>query len=175
MSLAHFSIVVKVILAGLTLAALGSSSYEVLWRVVIVPTGLGSFPFDRFGERLLRVFREVILHEKVIRERPFPGLMHALVFWGFLVFGIVTIDHFAIGFYKPLMSDSVHHAYSKIVIPFAVFVIFGILSLTYRRFINRPKALGKISPTSGLVAVFIVVLMGTYIYGETGISPDLPP
>ena len=171
MSLAHFSIVEKVILAGLTLAALGSFSYEVLRRVLIVQKGLGSFPFDRFGERLLRVFREVILHEKVIRERPFPGLMHALVFWGFLVFGIVTIDHFAIGFYKPLMSDSVHHAYSKIVIPFAVFVIFGILSLTYRRFINRPKALGKMSPTSGLVAIFIVVLMGTYIYGETGLSP----
>ena len=171
MSLAHFSIVEKVILAGLTLAALGSFSYEVLRRVLIVQKGLGSFPFDRFGERLLRVFREVILHEKVIRERPFPGLMHALVFWGFLVFGIVTIDHFATGFYKPLMSDSVHHAYSKIVIPFAVFVIFGILSLTYRRFINRPKALGKFSPTSGLVAVFIVVLMVTYIYGETDLSP----
>ena len=171
MSLAHFSIVEKVILAGLTLAALGSFSYEVLRRVLIVQKGLGSFPFDRFGDRLLRVFREVILHEKVIRERPFPGLMHALVFWGFLVFGIVTIDHFAIGFYKPFMSDSAHHAYSKIVIPFAVFVIFGILSLTYRRFINRPKALGKFSPTSGLVAVFIVVLMVTYIYGETDLSP----
>ena len=171
MSLAHFSIVEKVILAGLTLAALGSFSYEVLRRVLIVQKGLGSFPFDRFGERLLRVFREVILHEKVIRERPFPGLMHALVFWGFLVFGIVTIDHFAIGFYKPFMSDSAHHAYSKIVIPFAVFVIFGILSLTYRRFINRPKALGEFSPTSGLVAVFIVVLMVTYIYGETDLSP----
>ena len=171
MSPAHFSIVEKVILAGLTLIALGSFSYEVLRRVFIVQKGLGSFPFDRFGERLFRVFREVLLHEKVIRERPFPGLMHALVFWGFLVFGLVTIDHFAIGFYKPIMSDSAHHAYSKIVIPFAVFVIFGILSLAYRRFINRPKALGKTSPTSGLVAVFIVVLMVTYIYGETDLSP----
>ncbi|MEC9457141.1 MAG: heterodisulfide reductase-related iron-sulfur binding cluster [Candidatus Neomarinimicrobiota bacterium] len=171
MSPAHFSIIEKVILAGLTLVALGSFSYEVLSRVFIVQKGLGSFPFDRFGERLFRVFREVLLHEKVIRERPFPGLMHALVFWGFLVFSLVTIDHFAIGFYKPIMSESVHHAYSKIVIPFAVFVIFGIMSLAYRRFINRPKALGKISPTSGLVAVFIVVLMVTYIYGETDLSP----
>ena len=170
MSPAHFSIIEKVILAGLTLIALGSFSYEVLRRVFIVQKGLGSFPFDRFGERLFRVFREVLLHEKVIRERPFPGLMHALVFWGFMVFGLVTIDHFAIGFYKPIMSDSAHHAYSKIVIPFAVFVIFGILSLTYRRFINRPKALGKTSLTSGLVAVFIVVLMATYIYGETDLS-----
>ncbi len=166
-----FTIVEKVILAGLTLAALGSFSYEVLRRVAIVNKGLGSFPFDRFLERLWRVFREVLLHEKVIRERPFPGLMHALVFWGFLVFGLVTIDHFATGFYKPILSESLHHAYSKVVIPFAIFVIFGIVSLAYRRFITQPKALGKISPTSGLVAVFIVVLMGTYIYGETGLSP----
>tara|TARA_B100001250_G_scaffold229022_1_gene196586 strand:+ start:2248 stop:4092 length:1845 start_codon:yes stop_codon:yes gene_type:complete len=171
MSPAHFSIIEKVILAGLTLIALGSFSYEILRRVFIIQKGLGLFPFDRFGERLFRVFREVLLHEKVIRERPFPGLMHALVFWGFLVFGLVTIDHFAIGFYKPIMSDSVHHAYSKIVIPFAVFVIFGILSLAYRRFISRPEALGKTSMTSGLVAVFIVVLMVTYIYGETDLSP----
>ena len=166
-----FTIVEKVILAGLTLAALGSFSYEVLRRVAIVNKGLGSFPFDRFLERLWRVFREVLLHEKVIRERPFPGLMHALVCWGFLVFGLVTIDHFATGFYKPILSESLHHAYSKVVIPFAIFVIFGIVSLAYRRFITQPKALGKISPTSGLVAVFIVVLMGTYIYGETGLSP----
>ena len=167
----HFSIIEKVILAGLTLASLGSFGYEVFRRVAIVNKGTGSFPFDRIPERLFRVFREVFLHEKVIRERPFPGLMHALVFWGFLVFGLVTIDHFAIGFYKPIMSESAHHAYSYIVIPFAILVIFGIVSLAYRRFITRPKALGGMSPTSGLVAVFIVVLMGTYIYGETGLSP----
>ncbi len=166
-----FSPLEKIILAGLTLAALGSFGYEVLRRVAIVQKGLGSFPFDRFGERLFRVFREVLLHEKVIRERPFPGLMHALVFWGFLVFGLVTIDHFATGFYQPFLSESAHHIYSYIVIPFAILVIFGILSLTYRRFIIRPKVLGKISLTSGLVAVFIVVLMATYIYGETDISP----
>ena len=166
-----FSPLEKIILAGLTLAALGSFGYEVLRRVAIVQKGLGSFPFDRFGERLFRVFREVLLHEKVIRERPFPGLMHALVFWGFLVFGLVTIDHFATGFYQPFLSESAHHIYSYIVIPFAILVIFGILSLTYRRFITRPKVLGNISLTSGLVAVFIVVLMATYIYGETDISP----
>jgi len=166
-----FSPLEKIILTGLTLAALGSFGYEVLRRVAIVQKGLGSFPFDRFGERLFRVFREVLLHEKVIRERPFPGLMHALVFWGFLVFGLVTIDHFATGFYQPFLSESAHHIYSYIVIPFAILVIFGILSLTYRRFITRPKVLGNISLTSGLVAVFIVVLMATYIYGETDISP----
>ena len=122
-----FSSVEKLILAGFTLAALGSFSYEVYRRMAIVFKGMGTLPFDRFPERLLRVFREVILHEKVIRERPWPGIMHALVFWGFLVFGVITLDHFSIGFYKPILSDSAHKTYSYIVIPFSILVIFGIL------------------------------------------------
>jgi Fe-S oxidoreductase len=99
--------------------------------------------------------------------------MHALVFWGFLVFGIITLDHFSIGFYKSILSESAHKKYSYIVIPFSILVIFGILSLTYRRFITKPKALGKASPSSGVVAFFIVVLMVTYLIGEMNISPLL--
>ena len=165
-----FSSYEKFILAGLTLTALASFTYEVYRRLVIVLKGTGSLPFDRFPERLSRVFREVILHEKVIRERPWPGIMHALVFWGFLVFGIITLDHFSIGFYKSILSESAHKKYSYIVIPFSILVIFGILSLTYRRFITKPKALGKTSPSSGVVAFFIVALMATYLIGEMNIS-----
>ncbi len=165
-----FSFFEKFILAGLTLVALASFTYEVYLRLVIVLKGTGSLPFDRFPERLSRVFREVILHEKVIRERPWPGIMHALVFWGFLVFGIITLDHFSIGFYKSILSESAHKKYSYIVIPFSILVIFGILSLTYRRFITKPKALGKTSPSSGVVAFFIVALMATYLIGEMNIS-----
>ena len=168
-----FSSYEKFILAGLTLTALASFTYEVYRRLVIVLKGTGSLPFDRFPERLSRVFREVILHEKVIRERPWPGIMHALVFWGFLVFGIITLDHFSIGFYKSILSESAHRKYSYIVIPFSIMVIFGILSLTYRRFITKPKALGKTSPSSGVVAFFIVALMVTYLIGEMNISPLL--
>jgi len=165
-----FTIPEKLILSGLTLAALTSFSYEVYRRLSIVLQGTGSLPFDRVPERLLRVFREVILHEKVIRERPWSGIMHALVFWGFMIFGIVTLDHFAIGFYKPIFSESAHKTYSYVVIPFSVLVIFGILSLSYRRFISRPKVLGNISITSGVVAIFIILLMVTYLIGELDIS-----
>ena len=81
----------KIILTGLTVSAMVSFGYEIYRRLAIVNRGVDSLPFDRVTERLWRVFREVFLHEKVIRERPFPGIMHALVFWGFLVFGVVTV------------------------------------------------------------------------------------
>jgi|TARA_Y100000310_G_scaffold17176_1_gene17027 Fe-S oxidoreductase len=168
---AHFTGIEKIVLALGISITLGSFAYEVWRRLRIVFKGHQYLPVDRFGTRIWRVIREVFLHEKVIKGRFWPGLMHALVFWGFVVFGLVTLDHFAIGFGRPLMSHSVHKLYSYIVIPFSILVLVGILALAYRRFVSRPKALGKISPTSGLVALFIAILMITYLLGETGLSP----
>ena len=45
-------------------------------------------------------------------------------------------------------------------------VLLGIGYLSFRRFVLQPETLGsKLSPTSGLVAIFIVVLMITYLVG----------
>ena len=155
MAQVEFTAIEKTILSIGILTTLGSFIYEIWRRLRIVFKGKQSLPFDRLGARLWRVFKEVFLHEKVIRDRFWPGFMHALVFWGFVVFGLVTLDHFALGFGYELMSSQTHKLYSYIVIPFSIFVLIGIGSLTYRRFISRPKALGKISPTSGFVALFI--------------------
>ncbi|MDP6578022.1 MAG: heterodisulfide reductase-related iron-sulfur binding cluster [Candidatus Marinimicrobia bacterium] len=162
----QFSVLEKIVISVLSLATLSSFGYEVWKRLSIVLKGLGGFPLDRFAERLWRAFREVLIHERVIRDRLWPGLMHAFVFWGFIAFGIVTLDHFAIGFNRPLLSEVARHSYSFMVIPVALFVLIGICSLSYRRFVIQPDALGKHSPTSGLVAVFIALLMLTYLYGE---------
>ena len=167
----QFTSIEQSILAITIIVTLVSFLYEVWRRLRIVFKGRDSLPFDRFGARAWRVFKEVFLHEKVIKDRFWPGLMHALVFWGFIVFGLVTIDHFAIGFGHPIMNEQTHTYYSYIVIPYYILVLIGIGSLTYRRFITRPKVLGKISPTSGLVALFISLLMITYLLGEANIDP----
>jgi Fe-S oxidoreductase len=162
----HFSLIEQVILLVLILISVGSFSYEIWKRISIVLKGTGSLPFDRFGERCIRFFREVILQEKVIRERFLPGLMHALVFWGFMAFGVITLDHFARGFNRGLLGETAYSVYTWIAMPFSVLVIIGILYLAYRRFVLKPKALGKISITSGIVAIFITLLMVTYLLTE---------
>src|SRR5215204_3772506 len=52
---------------------------------------------DAHGKRFLRFVWEVLLQAKVIKERPLPGIAHAFVFWGFLAFALITINHFAAG------------------------------------------------------------------------------
>src|SRR5215471_21439240 len=47
---------------------------------------------------------EVMLQGKVIEQRPLPGLAHAFVYWGFLAFALVTVNHIASAFNARFLS-----------------------------------------------------------------------
>ena len=168
-----FNLIEQLILAVLIISAISSFSFELFKRYKIVMKGTGSFSFSQPYIRFKRVFLEFVLQKKVLSQRFWPGLMHALVFWGFMFFGIITIDHFLAGFNIHFFSYEAKYLYAKIFgIPWSIFVIIGILSLSYRRFISKPKYLGdKTSYTSGLVAFFITTLMITYIIDILYFSP----
>src|ERR1019366_1771422 len=55
------------------------------------------FHLGALGPRLRTFISEVLLQSKVIAQRPLAGIAHALVFWGFCAFALVTINHFAVG------------------------------------------------------------------------------
>jgi Fe-S oxidoreductase len=110
---------------------------------------------------------EVLCQAKVIRERPLPGLAHALVFWGFCAFALVTLHHAAAGFGLELIharSGWFGPVYHALAFAFALAVTLSIAGLTARRFLVRPKWLGdKISWESGFIALLIALLMLTYM------------
>src|ERR1700731_2524454 len=56
------------------------------------------------GKRVWDFVWEVMLQATIIRERPLPGIAHAMVFWGFCVFGLVTLNHLATGVGRPFLS-----------------------------------------------------------------------
>ena len=58
-----------------------------------------------------------------------------------------------------------HTWYGAFVAVWAVAVLVGMIGLSFRRFVLRPKALGKLSPTSAAVAFLISALMVTYLLG----------
>jgi Fe-S oxidoreductase len=139
-------------------------------RLRIVKIAKHGFHVDRRGERLRRFVTEVLFQAKVIKERPFAGIMHGFVFWGFVIFALETLHQFATAYgWHPLGEGGFHHVYRTIVAVFAVLVLVGIVALAIRRFVFQPRALGHLSVTSGIVAVFIAILMVTYLlsYFET--------
>src|SRR4051794_14645546 len=95
----------------LVLVVMIVTSAAIFWRRLsaVLHIVRGSRPTPDFevapvGPRLRDFFWEVMAQAKVIQQRPLPGLAHALVFWGFLAFGLITLNHIASGFGFPFLS-----------------------------------------------------------------------
>jgi Fe-S oxidoreductase len=121
---------------------------------------------ENLAPRVQNFFWEVLCQAKVIRQRPLPGLLHAFVFWGFLAFALVSLNHFAvglgIGFLPP--ASLIGGFYFLFAALWALLVAVSITGLFIRRFVDRPIWLGKkVSYESGFIAVLIFLLMVTYL------------
>jgi len=162
----------SLVLIALIVVSLVMFLLPVMKRIRIVRSAKGSLGIDQAGRRTGRWISEVIFQKKVISQKPFAGIMHALVFWGFLVFVLATVDHFCRGFGVSILGEGAFfRGYSVVASAFAALVIIGITSLFIRRFVFRPSALGEhLSWESGLVALFIEGLMITYILEVASLS-----
>ncbi len=163
------------LLGVLAIASLSYFAWKSRQRLAGLARAPGRLRYDALGGRLERVFREVLLQSRVIRDRPLAGVLHALVMWGFLVFAWVSLEHLAVGFTgleNAARNDSWYGAFAAI---WAALVLVGILGLAVRRFVFRPKALGKVSGGSAIVAALIVALMLTYLAGWRGFEAGSAP
>lgn len=117
---------------------------------------------------------EVLLQGKVIRERPLVGVAHALVFWGFCAFALITVNHVAQAYGGGVRAaeSSFGRAYMGLVAVFAVAVAVAIAGLSARRYLVRPIWLGKVSAESGAIAFLIFFLMVTYLAAMPGAGFD---
>jgi Fe-S oxidoreductase len=125
----------------------------------------GDLPHDHLAKRLRRVFVEVMLQYRVVRDRPLVGIMHATVVWGFLAFAWASAVHLSWGLRGLDKATEMQNWYGGSVAAWAVAVLAAILGLSFRRFVLRPKALGGFSATSAIVAFLISALMVTYLLG----------
>jgi Fe-S oxidoreductase len=101
---------------------------------------------------------------KILRD-PLGGLMHALVFWGFCVLGLGTVEIMIQGLYTPftwdvLLPRPLYVAYLASQELFAVFVLFPVAYLLWRRLVIRPARF-RGDPVHGGDAVFILGMIAT--------------
>jgi Fe-S oxidoreductase len=165
-------------LMALFLLAILISAAAFWWRARVVVANIrgskvdADFSLTPIGPRISRFVGEVLFQTKVIRERPIAGIAHALVFWGFCAFALVTLNHFALGFGVELIHRETYWGrfYFGLAGWFAFLVALSITGLAIRRFIVQPRWLGKVHWESGFIALLILTLMLTYLadYGTPG-------
>jgi Fe-S oxidoreductase len=136
-----------------------------VWRIIMAAKNDPDFHIHPIGRRVADFIWEVLLQGKVITQRPLPGLAHAFVFWGFCAFALVTVNHFAqaVGLHLLSRQGFFGRIYFILAAVFGVAVAVSIAGLAFRRFVIRPRWLGKLSYESGVIAFLIFTLMITYL------------
>src|ERR1700678_2033799 len=96
-----------VLLVGIFVSAvLFGRKFGRALRIILAAKPDADFKLRPIGPRIRKVLWEVAAQGLVIAQRPLPGLAHAFVFWGFCVFALVTLNHFAIGMGFAFLSRS---------------------------------------------------------------------
>lgn len=155
-------------LAAVLLSALAFwLRFRAVLRTILESKPDAGFRLRPLWPRVRRFVTEVLCQSKVIRHRPWAGLAHALVFWGFCVFALVTANHLALGLgfaFFDLHGGVFGRVYGLAAALFAIAVSVAITGLAIRRFVVRPRWLGeKVSLESGVIALLIFLLMVTYL------------
>jgi Fe-S oxidoreductase len=116
---------------------------------------------DRMGDRILATILNVLGQRAVLRK-PWIGIAHATIFWGFLIITIGTLEQFATTIhsdaYFTFVGDSIYRAWLFLHDFFTGAIILALAFAAYRRYIVRPQGLGK-SKDANFVLVFTFSLM----------------
>jgi Fe-S oxidoreductase len=158
----------KITLALCILVSVGLVLKTIVLRYRLLRLGKSKPPLDQIGLRL-RNFVTKVLFQKSVLERPLPGLMHALVFWGLLVFVIAAVNRVGEGFsagFSIFFGARFGDYYWGLVDLFGVLVLIGILALGFRRYVLRPDCLKPSSTEFAAIIVLITALVFTYMLGE---------
>ena len=169
------SVTGRIVLLVAIFTSVGFFANEIIARIRLIKLGKKDEkrwdnPLERVGYAAGRVFSQICS----IKDRPFVGLMHAFVFWGFVFFTVATIDHvggaFARGF-SLLGHGRLNDLWFLAVDIVAVLTIIGVLALAIRRYIIRPEPISQPmpisrSPESGVVLFLIFGLMVTYLLNQ---------
>ncbi len=149
----------------LVLLFVGWFAQQMAVRYRLFARAKNNLRLDDLGDRATTWILDVVFQRRVFRNKPFVGLTHLFVFWGFVAFAGYTTTEFLRGLgIVDLTHAAAFHAYELLLTPFAVAVLIGIISLLIRRTIFRPRALGqKLSIESVVIGLFIATLMITFL------------
>lgn len=147
----------------LLIVSIGIFSYLIYRRYDLMRRAQPDPRFDEIGRRIWETLIYVFGQKRLFKGKYFlAGVLHALIFWGFLVVSIHTIHliggGFAQGFHLPYLSPQTRLGASYVFIRdvFEVLVLAMVLAAAYRRAVLRPPRI-----TRSWDAVLILTLIGT--------------
>jgi Fe-S oxidoreductase len=142
--------------------------------------------WDRPLARLIGVLGQGVGQPRMFAS-PMAGIMHALIFWGFVTVSFGTLETLISGVfpdfsYRLFLGDgAVWNAYLVTQDLANVWVAMAVLFAFFRRLVLRPARLEKLSRAAKIDAaivlglIFGLVVTSTFVFGAKGLIEELPP
>ncbi len=154
-----------IIFVIILLSAFGFFGLSLRRMIILISIGKSENRLDHFLERFKKVLTVAFGQSKLFRE-PIPGLMHAFIFWGFLVLLSSVLEAICEGLISGFSYRFIGVFYQPLKFCqelFAGLVLVGIAIALYRRYILRPKRLqvdkhAQIDATAILLTIFLIMI-----------------
>ncbi|HPC84496.1 MAG TPA: (Fe-S)-binding protein [Thermoanaerobaculaceae bacterium] len=147
----------------LAAVAVAGVVYSLQRKIRLLAAGRGGVALADWPARVCGLFVWAIGQKRMFAE-PVPGIMHALIFWGFLVFVVrslsLVIEGLAKGWELPLLRTPLGSAYLLTKDVFIVLVLVGVAIAAWRRLVTRPERL-EYSADAWVILGLIALLMVT--------------
>ena len=163
--------------------ALGLFSYN-LWKIVRnIRLGKSKNRFDQPLKRT-KILLKIAFGQTKLFARPASGILHALVYWGFLVITIGTVEMMIDGIFSLDRSFGVLGSFYDIATAsgdvMAVLVLVSCLIFMFRRLFLKIKRLSgkemkKSSSIDAIVALVIIVFLMVSLLTMNIPEPIIPP
>lgn len=154
------------------LVSIGVFSYTLSKLIAKFKITKASFPIDKIGERIAITMLVAFGQSKILR-RPVVGMMHALVWWGFIVVTIGTIEIAIEGFTGIIKPFSFLGPVYNVVMAsgdvFAAIILVMCTAFLIRRYIMKVKRFEGIEidmhekVDAAVSLFFIIFLMATLL------------
>ena len=154
---------------ALIVVALGLFAWRVGYLVRIMLKGQPAARWDHVPARLQAVLVFVLGQLRLFRNDFWPGLMHATIFWGFLVLTVGTVEFFGQGVTEAFFLPGLSHTAPYLIVQdvFSLAVILAVAYAAFRRLVTRPLRLTL--STEGLVILLLIAaLMVTDVLADAG-------
>jgi heterodisulfide reductase subunit C len=179
----------QIIFAATLLITLAVFGYTTLRYVKLFKLTKAAFPVRDFGKRFIIMMNVAIGQTKMFRK-PFTGIMHALVFWGFLVILVGSVEMVIDGLFGIERSMKVFGLLYDVMMAtgdvFALVIAIAILVFMGRRiFIHVKRFEGiemkHISHIDAKIALSIIFLLmatllglnASYVAHQTALNAEI--
>jgi Fe-S oxidoreductase/nitrate reductase gamma subunit len=105
---------------------------------------------------------DALAHRRFLRD-PYPGMMHLLIFWGFVILLLAAVIDATTHYINRHITGAPYLWFSLIVDIGGFLVLIGIIMAAYRRYIWKPKGLITVLDDGVVLTSLAVILITGYM------------